>query len=85
MIDWQDMKTAPYDGTHILIYGQQKPHDMINVVGPIVFSGYWDTLDQAWVSTGSTWAGPFYEAWKWLPLPDGPEKPIQPAARREWP
>lgn len=75
MTKWQPIKTAPKDGSSVLLYGIQEPHELIKCDKPIVFSGYWDLTDDAWVSSGSTWTGPFYEATHWMPLPEPPEIP----------
>lgn len=69
---WQPIETVPKDGTYIMLYGTQEPHEMISLQGRHVFSGYWDRIDQYFCSTGSTWAGPFYECTHWMPLPPPP-------------
>jgi hypothetical protein len=70
--EWHTIETAPMDGTHILLFGRQRPHDMLRPTGPVVFSGYWNFFDEAWCSTASTWTGPFYDASYWMPLPVPP-------------
>ncbi|MBZ9939194.1 hypothetical protein LB518_23050 [Mesorhizobium sp. BR1-1-16] len=67
MSEWQDISTAPHDGTDILVI-EPDTHIML-VVGwddepPIPFAN-WATLD-----------GPNYHAWMfshWMPLPPPPE------------
>lgn len=68
---WQPIETAPRD-KHLLLYGTQLPCEGINMAGPVHFTGYWDAIDEAWCSTGSTWTGPFYEPTHWMPLPRPP-------------
>jgi hypothetical protein len=75
MSEWRPIETAPMDGTHVLLFGRQDPHTEVNIVGPFVFSGYWDKIDGSWCSAGSTWTGPFYDATHWRPLPDPPLTP----------
>lgn len=73
---WRPIEEAPKDGaTQLLLFGEQedRPRDMVHMKGARVFSGYWDAIDEAWCSTGSTWAGPFYNPTHWRPLPDPPE------------
>ncbi len=72
---WQSMDTAPRDRT-ILLLGTQDDHPDVNVKGEIVFSGYWDSIDEAWCSTGSTWLGPFYHPTLWQPLPATPGETV---------
>lgn len=74
--EWQDIETAP-DGQHLLLYGSQKAgnDDGVRYSGPIVFSGYFDEVDDAWCAHGSTWLGPFFEPTHWMPLPPAPIHP----------
>ena len=69
--EWQPIESAPRDA-HILLYGPMEPHDQLGSRGPMIFSGYWDVIDSAWCSTGSTWTGPFYTPTHWMPLPAEP-------------
>ena len=69
---WQPIETAPRDQA-LILFGSQRPHDMVFMAGPSVFAGYWDIIDGAWCATGSTWAGPFYDPTHWMPLPPPPE------------
>ncbi len=64
---WQDIATAKQDGTTLLLYGTQRPHDMPSARRPLVFTGYWNSNDGAWCGTSSTWSGPFYDCTKWQP------------------
>lgn len=72
---WQDIATAPRGGTAILLYGSKHEHRDIHKSGQFVFSGYWDTLNEDWCSTGCTWSGPFHDPTHWMPLPS-PPKPL---------
>lgn len=73
---WRDIETAPKDG-NALLYGVQLDHhaDQVHYQGPLIFTGYWDAIDEAWCATGSTWEGPFFEPSHWMPLPEPPVKP----------
>lgn len=71
-IVWQGIATAPKDGTHIMIFAQLRPNDFLECDRPQVLSGYWDEIDGAWCSTGSTFHGPFYDPTHWMPLPPPP-------------
>lgn len=72
MRDWQPIDTAPKD-KHILLFGMQRPMPQLYAKIPQVFSGYWDNIDEAWCSDGSTWEGPFYDPTHWMPLPEPPK------------
>jgi hypothetical protein len=74
MSDWRPIKSAPKDGTFILLFGNQHKHNLVNFGGKIVFSGYWDAIDSAWCSHGSTAMGPFYSPTHWMPLPAPPSQ-----------
>jgi hypothetical protein len=70
---WQPIETAPRDGTTVLLFGTQLPFDELRRLKiPFVFSGYWDEMDGAWCSDGTTWRGPFYTPTHWQPLPPPP-------------
>jgi hypothetical protein len=69
--NWQPIETAPKDQP-VLLFGRQQPHGMVHWLGHFVFSGHWDSVDEAWVSHGSTWDGPFYVPTHWMPLPPPP-------------
>lgn len=80
MSEWKPIETAPHDGTFILLFCTQMKHHEVKMGGKLVVSGYWDAIDQAWCSHGSTWEGPFYEADQWMPLPAPPgQSTITPA------
>jgi hypothetical protein len=69
---WQPIETAPKNRA-ILLYGIMEPGESgLEYKVPHVFSGYWDPLDEAWCSHGSTWLGPFYTTTHWQELPGGP-------------
>lgn len=70
---WQPIETAPREGASVLLFGTQRPHDMITYEGPQVFTGYFDPIDEACCATGSIWTGPFYDPTHWMPLPAPPE------------
>ncbi len=77
MSEWQDISTAPKDGT-ILVFG--KPCDLVigNVVmvkfkNPAAYTAAWDELDEAFCVSGGSWLGPFIEPTHWMPLPDPPK------------
>lgn len=71
---WQDMKTAPEDGTGVLIFAQDLPTDPAAVVRAI-----WDTRIGAWIEplNGTTINNPVY----WRPLEDAlqPEPEVAPS------
>jgi hypothetical protein len=72
MSDWQTIDSAPKD-RGILLYGTQAyPMPELNLKGPLVFSGYWDSIDEAWCASGSTWAGPFFDCTHWMEQPKPP-------------
>lgn len=68
---WRPIKTAPKDRV-VLLFGSQRPCELIRADGKFVFSGYWDHLDAAWCATGTTYCGPFYKPTHWQPLPAPP-------------
>lgn len=72
---WQPISTAPKDKV-VLLYGKIDPNTEFELLiwkEPSVFSGYWDNIDEAWTTSGSTWEGPFMVATHWMPLPPKPE------------
>ncbi len=71
-LKWQPIETAP-KGEHILLYGVPEDGQTVTYRGPMVLSGYYDTLDEAWCSTTSEWSGPFIAPTHWMPLPEGPK------------
>lgn len=84
MSEWKPIKTAPKD-KHILLFGGQKPpFNGVHYYDPLVFSGYWDSIDGAWCAHGTTFNGPFFHATHWMPLPDAPALvPALPEAFRQ--
>lgn len=71
---WQPIETAPKDA-HILLFGNIDPETQFEGIvwtRPAPFSGYWDDIDKAWVSHGTTWDGPFMQVTHWMPLPKPP-------------
>jgi len=73
MTVWRGIESAPRDGTHVLLWGKQLPHEAVFVDVPLVFVGYWDSIDEAWCSVGSTWSGPFYAPTDWAESPPPPD------------
>ena len=73
MSDWQPIETAPKN-KHLLFFGQQEhsQNDSVTYKGPMIFSGYWDEMDESWCARGSTWEGPFFNPTHWMPLPEPP-------------
>lgn len=74
-----DMENAPRDRV-LLLYGnlygmseQGHPNGLIRVCG------YWDTIDEAWALTDTTWAGPFIKPVAWREAPESPPLPEQEA------
>ena len=69
---WQPIETAPRDGTNVLLYATVPPTDMLAMDGPVIMSGYFDSMDDAWCSTLATFFGPFVYPTNWMPLPTPP-------------
>lgn len=70
---WQSMADAPRDRPVLLLgklcgqaVNQGHPTGLIRAVG------YWDTVDEAWALTDTTWEGPFMAPVAWAELPDLP-------------
>ena len=72
---WQPIEEAQKDGPVLLFGRQSYPAEGCGVRydGELVFSGYWDSIDEDWCSTGSSWTGPFFEPTHYRPLPPPPE------------
>lgn len=70
--EWQPIETAPRDGTSVLLYATVPPTDMLAMDGPVIMSGYFDSMDDAWCSTLATFFGPFVYPTNWMPLPTPP-------------
>ena len=70
---WQPIETAPKDQS-VLLYGKSDDTftSEVSFPHPVVFSGYWCSLDGAWCTTGSSWVGPFMKPTHWQPLPEPP-------------
>jgi hypothetical protein len=74
-MEWQPIETAPKAGK-LLLFGNidpEHPFPGLKWNKPSVFSGYWDSLDEAWCPDGATWEGPFMDVTHWMPLPKAPE------------
>ena len=69
---WQPIETAPQDGSHLLLFGDIPGTELLGEQIGCVFSGYWNSIDEAWCATVSTWMGPFCSATHWQPLPPPP-------------
>ena len=74
---WRPGKTAPKDGSTILVFG--KPTDLvmdgITLVcfgQPLVHTAAWDAIDGRFCVTGGSWLGPFVDPTHWMPLPAAP-------------
>lgn len=75
-MQWRPIEEAPKDGAHVLLFGKIDPATtfvLLTWKKPAVFSGYWDSLDEAWVPHGGTWEGPFMAVTHWMPLPPPPK------------
>lgn len=73
--EWQPIETAPKDRP-LLLYGFIDPETNFNLLiwtAPAVFSGEFDSIDEAWVPHGGTWEGPFMTVTHWMPLPEPPK------------
>ena len=70
--EWQPIETAPRDGTNVLLYATVPPTAMLAMDGPVIMSGYFDSMDDAWCSTLATFFGPFVNPTNWMPLPTPP-------------
>lgn len=77
VMEWRDIESAPRDATSMLLYGRMHPFKGLKWSKPLVFSGYWDEIDEAWCATSSTWEGPFFTPTKWMPLPLPPLPSVQ--------
>ena len=71
MTKWQEISTAPKDGTHILLALRKKVHTGINWSGKRVVSGYFHTQGHDWVLEGN-WASKIKPT-HWMPLPEPPK------------
>ncbi len=81
MSKWQDISTAPKDGTPILIFGriEDHPKGMIRFLRNGIYTGYYEPMDSAFCVSAATWTGAFIEATHWMPLPS-PPAPNSPVA-----
>ena len=69
---WNTIETAPRD-RRLLLFGQMRRYEGLQVNGPEVFTGYYDDIDDAWCGSGSTAEGPFYDPTHWMELPEPPK------------
>lgn len=76
-MDWQDISTAPKDGTEIAVWvPTTKPiRDKRKRVLACLFKGYWDDRREAWCEEGSEEI--IEDLWErapthWQPLPSPP-------------
>lgn len=75
MSEWQDISTAPKDGTKVLLWGPKDAN------GPEVYAVcMWDTIHSEWISpedAPEVHTCPDAFAWigftNWLPLPEPPK------------
>lgn len=74
MTEWQDISTAPKDGTHIILFGHIVPSErhQTEYVRPFAVTGCWESLDDSWCAIPGEWDGPFVRATHWMPLPSPP-------------
>jgi hypothetical protein len=73
MSAWKTIETCPTNRS-VLLYGTMLPFEGISSEGkPLVFTGYWDSIDEQWCTTGSTWTGPFFEPTHWTEIPAPPQ------------
>lgn len=72
---WKPAQTAPKIGM-ILIWGNLVPHPEKEVLYShqrLTFAvGYWDSIDEAWTTTSSTWKGPWIDPIRWTEMPASP-------------
>lgn len=76
MSDWLPIETADKTAGSMLLFGCIDPDHRFSAIRwdkPSVFTGYWDSLDEAWCASGSTWEGPFMRVTHWMPLPAPPQ------------
>lgn len=67
---WRLMKTAPRDGSHILLATREARHTMINWKGRRVFAGYFQTQGNDWVLEGNWASQGGMKPVCWQPLPE---------------
>lgn len=65
---------APPKDKLILLFGELTHTKGFNVNGPVVTSGYWDEIDQAFCTTASNFTGPFVIVTHWQHLPNPPQE-----------
>ena len=70
---WRPISEAPRDGTQLLLFAAVPEVEGLSFDGPIRLTGYWDSLDEAWCSTLSTFHGPFVKPTHFMPLAAPPE------------
>ena len=76
-VEWQEIETAPKDGTTILIVG--KPDNLVvngdtltSFKQSAIYTAAWDEIDAAFCLSGGSWLGPFVDPTHWMPLPEPP-------------
>lgn len=76
MTEWQDISTAPKDGTEVLLFGllDDSPRGMTEYHGAYCICGYWEALDEAWCAIPGDWDGPFFYPTHWMSLPSPPKE-----------
>ena len=73
MSEWQDISTAPKDGTWVLVWGAfDREMPQVHFAAFNKGTGYW--LDTYGLQE-DPWVGNAIGATHWMPLPEGPAKP----------
>ena len=68
---WQNIETAPRDGSTILVVGRPSQIEGVKI-GAGIFTAYWDEIDSSFCLSAATWHGPFIKPTHWMPLPPAP-------------
>jgi hypothetical protein len=68
MSEWQKIKTAPKDGSHILLWDSVEKYTA---------EGYWEPDRESWYAANTHWTdahdGELRDMTHWMPLPKGPD------------